>query len=1070
MVAAFLLPDVERRVSHVPAESIVLGQYTFLPYHRTGAAAGLRTPFSTALSARATLSLTVPVTSGATTVPAATTLRLRGPGDVLTIDRRQVVRRYPEPGTPDAEPSDLAHIEFDTPDLPWQFTPSGPDAAGNLPPWLRLVVLPAASVVEGPPRKPGLPTVISVLLAELPPPDEAWAWAHVQVIGTPAGPPLLSARLSGASPTTNLSRLLCPRRLERDTAYIAAVVPTFEVGRLAGMNEPVPVGPTLAFAWGPGSNDRVDLPAYDLWRFATGADGDFEALAQRLLPVAPPPGVGRRRVDTRRPGLGIEPVPGEEVREVFGPLVRVGDPTTDGRSWPPATTEALRQRVDAPDEVAFAPGEASDPTLGPPLYAGAHLARRTVPAAGAEPEWARTLNLDPADRFVAGLGTRVVQAEQEALMTSAWAQVEGVVAANAALSAAALGRFVGESLHRRQLGRMAAADLAATTARAQARIVDRPGQTVAARIGASALPPAAVGPLLRRMARPTGPIARFAGATLGERVAATRSLRAVDGQTRDWVRPYAEPDGVRGVADSTMRLLLDLLAEQADLLARAQEAIAAESFLATMGDPGVGSSRLAEGVARVGAAAELERLLEALLTGLPGPDEIRSDPEVTAPLVRDLVGQATAVLELGPDLDLDRWSLTEGLARRLELDGEPDDTRPERVRVEVDRLQERLFELWRLAGRFLDLGDPVPSQDTRSRLDFLLRAEDGVLAADLDLVRDGLAVETPRFGDRTRESLAIADLRLLERLDPRVTSVRRVRDRLTAWPTWLPDDWFDDTRLERVMVAPRFRHPMYEALDRYDREWLLPGVGAISPQEMVTLLSTNPRFVESFLIGLNTEMARELLWREYPTDGRATSFRSFWTRDDELLAEVHALGPGPLGTHLDSRYAGATVLLVRGELVRRYPDVLAHAVIQTGPGRPPTFAETPVRTLFRLHLAPDLLLIGVDVKSAAVVAADRDLLLAPPAGAYWFVLSEHVGQPRFGLDEAAAPAGPSRARDDLTWDDFAPVGHFLRAAGPTVPVSDRPPLGGDAAMLGWLLFQQPSRAAFRGARMIAGMS
>ena len=1070
MAVAFLLPDVERRVAYVPAESVVLGSYTFLPHHRTGAAAGLRTPFSPALPARATLPLTVPVTSGSTTVAAATTLRLRGPGDVLTVDPRQILRRYPEPGIPDAEPSDLAHVEFDTPDLPWQFTPAGPDAAGNLPPWLRLVVLPAASVVERPPRKPGLPPVISVPRAELPPPDEAWAWAHVQVIGTPTGPPPLPARLSGASPTTNLSRLICPRRLERDTAWVAAVVPTFEVGRLAGINERVPDDSLLAFAWGPGSPDRLDLPAYDLWRFATGGDGDFEALARRLLPVAPPAGVGRRWVDTRRPGLGIDPVPGDEVREVFGPLVRVGDPATDGREWPPTTTEALRQRVDAPDEIAFAPGVAPDPTLGPPLYAGAHLARRTVPAEGTEPTWARTLNLDPADRLVAGLGARVVQADQEALMTSAWAQVEGVVAANAALSAAALGRFVGESLHRRQLGRMAAADLAATTARTQARIVDRPGQTVAARIGASALPPAAVGPLLRRVARPTGPIARFAGATLGQRVAATRSLRAVDGQTRDWVRQYTEPDGVRGVADSTMRLLLDLLADQADLLAQAQEAIAAESFVTTMGDPNVDSSTLADGVARVAAATELERLLEALLTGLPGPDDIRSDPEGMAPLVRDLVGQALAILELGSELDQGQWSLTESVARRLELDGEPDDTRPGRVLIEAGRLRERLFALWFLAREHLDIGRPVPSPDTRSRLEFLLRAEDGVLASDLDLLRDGLAVETPRFGDPRRESLAVADLRLLERLDPRVTGVRRVRDRLTTWPDWLPGDWFGDTRLERVMVTPQFRHPMYEALDRYDREWLLPGVGKISPQEMITLLSTNPRFVEAFLIGLNTEMARELLWREYPTDGRATSFRSFWTRDDELLAGVHALGPGPLGTHLDSRYASATVLLVRGELVRRYPDVLAHAVTQTAAGRPPIFAAKPATTLFRLHLAPDLLLVGVDVKSAAVTAADPDLLLEPGEGAWWFVLSEHVGQPRFGLDEGAAPAGASRKRDDLMWADFELTGPFLPAAGPAVTVTDRPRPGGDAAVLGWLLFQQPSRAAFRGARMIAGMS
>ncbi len=35
-------------------------------------------------------------------------------------------------------------------------------------------------------------------------------------------------------------------------------------------------------------------------------------------------------------------------------------------------------------------------------------------------------------------------------------------------------------------------------------------------------------------------------------------------------------------------------------------------------------------------------------------------------------------------------------------------------------------------------------------------------------------------------------------------------------------------------------------------------------------------FSESNMVGLNHEMARELLWSEFPTDQRSTSFRQFW--------------------------------------------------------------------------------------------------------------------------------------------------------------------------------------------------
>jgi hypothetical protein len=1067
-VEHLLSTDVLRRQPFVRPEEVVLGTFTFLPYVRTGAAAALRTPFSTTSPARATLPISVTARAGATTATGGTTLQLRGPGDVLALDPRQVIRRYPEPDVADAEPSDLVHVEFDTPDLPWQFTPTGPDARGHLMPWLRLIAVPASTARLAPPVAPGLPPVLTVPKAQLPAPDDAWAWAHVQVIGPPDGDPGLLPRLSPTSPTTNLSRLLCPRKLDPHVAWVAAVVPVFDVGRRAGLREPVPDDATLQLSWGPTAPDEVRLPAYDLWQFATGKDGDFETLAERLRPVSPTPGVGRRRVDTSRPGMGIEPVPDAPVRQVSGPLVRVGDPTTDGVTWPDATTLALRQRLDQPDEIAFGPEPAADPTLGPPLYGGAHLARRTVPEAGTEPAWFAELNLDPADRIVAGLGTRVVQMDQDELMTSAWQQVEGVMAANRALAAAALGRFVSESLHRRQLGRMVDADLVASTARAHTRLTLQPGLTVRAAVADSALPPAAVGPLLRRVARPAGPLARFAGPTAQDRAQATRLLRVdPDGTTRSWVRQYDEPDGVRGVRESTLRQLVDVMAEEAAAVEEAVQRLYESAFVSSVADPAL-AQHVAGEVGRDATVEELRRTLEHLLAEMPTRDEVDADPRVAVPEVRDLARQALAVIELGFALNVGEWSLRVDVVERLEVGGSGDPDHVDRLLVVATELREVLVERWRQASQYADLPELIPDERVLDAFRPLLERQEAALADDLASIGDTLRVDAPAFGDRARDVLAVADLGLLDRLDPRVTAVRRIRERIRRRPAWLPHDWFDDGRLERVMVAPRFRYPMLEALDRYEREWLLPGIAEVSPHEMTTLLSTNPRFVEAFLVGLNTEMARELLWREYPTDGRATSFRSFFTREDELLAEVHALGPGVLGAHIDPRFDGAIVLLVRGELIRRYPDVLAHAVPQIGGGWPPTFAAQPATTLFRLPLSPDLLLVGFDVKSAAVSAADTDVDQAPPGGAWWFVLSEHVGQPRFGLDEGAAPAGNTRLRDDLVWDDFPRDGAFLRAADPTVPVSDRPRPGLDAAVLGWLLFQQPSRAAFRGARMIAG--
>jgi len=59
------------------------------------------------------------------------------------------------------------------------------------------------------------------------------------------------------------------------------------------------------------------------------------------------------------------------------------------------------------------------------------------------------------------------------------------------------------------------------------------------------------------------------------------------------------------------------------------------------------------------------------------------------------------------------------------------------------------------------------------------------------------------------------------------------------------------------------------------QDYILPGLENV-PQNTVGLLQTNRRFIEAYMVGLNHEMASELLWREFPTDHRGSYFRSFW--------------------------------------------------------------------------------------------------------------------------------------------------------------------------------------------------
>ena len=64
-----------------------------------------------------------------------------------------------------------------------------------------------------------------------------------------------------------------------------------------------------------------------------------------------------------------------------------------------------------------------------------------------------------------------------------------------------------------------------------------------------------------------------------------------------------------------------------------------------------------------------------------------------------------------------------------------------------------------------------------------------------------------------------------------------------------------------------------------------PNINLIPPNS-ITLVETNQRFIESYMVGLNHEFARKLLWREYPTDQRGSYFRQFW---DVKGIEIHDL-------------------------------------------------------------------------------------------------------------------------------------------------------------------------------------
>ncbi|MFI8521812.1 hypothetical protein ACIGEZ_28950 [Streptomyces sp. NPDC085481] len=518
--------------------------YTFASWARAGAAASLadvddlvRTePVRGVLKADASVNdrpaRPVPVPS----------MQLYGPGDVRAIDPKEIVRLFPLPGTPDAETTRFPMVEFERSELPWLFTPLAPAPGGELRPWLALVCLPFTA--GRPQRKPGfpLPVLEQVDGAQLPDPATLHLWVHAQTLPG-----------HETDPRRSVSRLLAPRRLLPHTGYTACLVPTFEAGRLAGLGQDTRPG-KLARAWNPGA--RCDLPVYFSWTFSTGEGGDFETLADRLRARPLPPRAGRRPLDVSHPGL-FATGPGPTVQEVESAL---RDPNAPARDpWPvgPQSTAWQKRLAKALVPVADGTGD-EDPDVLPPLYGGFHALRKeAVPASSG---WLDTLNLDPRWRVAAGLGARAVQADQEALMASAWRQLADVRDANRLLDLARFARLVGVRLHLRHVRPLSADEVLRLATPLQSRLALTADATLWSSIRTSLLPNAMATLEFHRAVRPMGVLSRRVGLIAARAADAPEPpfatvLASVAGSPTGLAVPRRDPDGAVAFAVAPERVV-----------------------------------------------------------------------------------------------------------------------------------------------------------------------------------------------------------------------------------------------------------------------------------------------------------------------------------------------------------------------------------------------------------------------------------------------------------------------------------------------------------------------------------
>ncbi len=829
-------------------------------------------------------------------------LTLAAAGDVSGIDPRQVVRMEPSPDTSDYEANDLAAVEFDDPELPWLFTPAGAGNQGRLRPWLVLVVVEERDGVQ---LRRAIDEALPVLQIapparpgdELPDLAESWAWAHAQV----------------AAPTTTTAETEAQRAEALRTLLAGA--PERCVSRLIAPRLLRPFTRYLACM----------VPAFEAGRLAGLNLPLAGASATQLLPAW---ASGPQAPD-----------------QVTLPVYHHWRFATGARD----DFEAMVRRLVARDlsgKVGRRPMEIAQPGFSFPgsrpdaLEVEGALqprgaARAIWPGAG-QHDWREALRgiLNAAARPAAGTGDPLVgppiygrwQAQRDRLdpaSTVTW--LDDLNLDPRERVAAALGTCVVQQ----------AQEALVAQAWDQAGELDRANQY----LRQLQLSEVVCSRLYERNVR-----------TLGAAASALWRLTAPVHARLAWQSPVGAPPQSLRMFLATRSLPRALLAAPMRRLMR----------------PGGEIARRAESIKRRASVG----------TARP---EVPSVHRSFTSSVIDVFSKTLQIDNILPPPPSIGMVSFDAVTRTLTA-------RPPRLyvlansRAVADAPQQPRFRVTPRPTEWIAPAPPASAVRPRREPIEPIDPPPGNPRPPAEPSPPD-PPEPPAVDSEDAKAFRVAAQRHLEKVNPAGSVVGVVRPpldvggaskalvqlldpapallRRSAATVRLSDGRTMPSRPHPVGFAPRFELPMSEPLAALSQDWLLPGLENV-PADTVALLETNRRFIEAYMAGVNVEMARELLWRDYPLDSaRATFFHRFWRGASDDIKPMATWGTRRLGEVGGAETAPRAVLLVRSALFRRYPGAVVYAVRarRVGAQRAPDEQAVHRQPLFRGALPPDVLVL-----------------------------------------------------------------------------------------------------------------
>lgn len=1062
-------------------------QYSFLSFARKGIANSLSAAVPT--SGRAEIALDI-VLNGATIQQK---VQLYGPQDVVGMNPNMVVRTEPKHWITDFEPNYMAFIEFYEEDFPWRYTPKRPDG-NRLTPWITLAVLAEGEFTPDDKSHPLPSFKIDREVKDIFPNAAQLAmWAHVHVNGALTNAGQLDTLLKQNADLA-YSRLMSPRKLKPNTAYHAFVIPTYETGRLIGLGLSKDADTPSVFdkiSW-EGKDVGAAFPYYHRWYFRTGEAGDFEAILTELEPIAADKSIGKRPIDVQKPNFGTTWGNADTLTTpTLGIEGALKAPTMTSDVW---TTDGTFQRglekyINLPENLLS--NNIDTPVVTIPQYGDKHILEKTITITNDKTKdfWLTELNRDPRTRATAGLGTKVIQENQERLMDEAWKQVKNIKELNRMIIFVQVAMRTADRLFERHLVGMTPERALVMTQFVHAKIRNSP-TTIRKAIHDSLLPNAAVSATFRRLTRPNGVLMRRVNQLAANPLAV--SLGNLVGGLNAGTLTTAPPRPPLADANS----LTDSLEN--------------------------------------GVKNGVQNSLPAWLRRLIRDNNIwlLMLPFILLLLIGLIFGNGwligislTAIVVL---LGLNFYFKKQIIADEAVKTVINNTFTPE----VVDKIPPRPD------FQFIETPDAPPLSKTRNPIGSLFNQADNTAAVDFRLaLKDYFEVvqkpKLPLEPIRVSLSLPTVQGKINKAMRPFEVIPQRFFGRV-KFPRTIPAqaEQFADV-IVPVMDYPDFKEAMYRPLIGLGKEFMCPNINKMPP-ERVSILTTNTPFIESYMVGLNHEMSRELLWREYPTDQRGSYFRQFWDatgyaiqdptltpeQEEEKLKDIPPIHTWRKRTHLGthpnpplstptSEPVEKVVLTIRSRLFKRYPNTVVFAqrakwINQAAGTREmdeqlnldfnkPYDDDLMKTPRFGADMLPDIKFFGFNL---TVNQAKGD---ANDPG-WYFVIMERPGEPRFGMDEpptgfpfGSPPkidrwnnltwgylASSQTEYDDLRFVDFSKPSKATLENGPLSTTTDDDDKlqatedrahiwNSNAADLAYILYQAPVKVAIHASEMLENL-